>query len=185
MRDKLPIEIKWEHVYGHQDKRCLSRPLTQREQLNCKADAGAKAFLGHVRSNKLQPEMILYRTQWRLRYGNSYIYRNLQERIYDCRHGKKLRKHIMKRKGYSTDVFRIIDWDSIECAGWSISCGEQTWLMKHVAQYNNPVVRQIHRREYWLDSKFPRCNSKNEDSTHVIMCPHATAKNAWLTPSCN
>ena len=85
-----------------------------------------------------------------------------------------LKRHIMKRKAYSSIIFDAIDWDGIELAGKSLSTGELTWLMKHVARYN-PVGRQLKQRKYWVDFECPHVNASNEDSTHVVLCPHASA----------
>ena len=51
---------------------------------------------------------------------------------------------------------------------------ETIWLMKHVGRYN-AMGRQLRRRNYWNDSKCPRCHRNNEDSDHIIMCPHVSA----------
>ena len=85
-----------------------------------------------------------------------------------------LKRHIMKRKGYSLTILNTIDWDGVELAGKSLSVRELTWLMKHVARYNS-VGRQLKQRQYWIDSKCPRCNAPNEDSTHVVFCSLASA----------
>ena len=122
----------------------------------------------------MSPETNIYGNQWRLRIGKRFIYKNTRRNIYDARHGVTLKRHIMKRKGYSLTILNTIDWDGVELAGKSLSVGELTWLMKHVARYN-PVGRQLKRRKYWIDSKCPHCNAPNEDSTHVVFCPHASA----------
>ena len=41
--------------------------------------------------------------------------------------------------------------------------------MKHVGRYN-PMGRNLLRRQYWVDSKFPRCDAIDEDSYHVVTC---------------
>ena len=46
--------------------------------------------------------------------------------------------------------------------------------MKHVGRYN-ATGRQLLRRKYWRDSKCPRCQCRNEDSTHILMCPEVSA----------
>ena len=80
----------------------------------------------------------------------------------------------MKKKSYTLPIFESIDWDGIQAAGKTLSRTEQTWLTKHVSRFN-PVGRQMKRREYWIDSQFPRCGHPNEDSTHIIQCTHASS----------
>ena len=118
--------------------------------------------------------MGIYGKQWRLLFNGKFIYKDIRKKIYDYRHGTALKKHIKKRKGYLKETFDSIDWESIEHAGRSLSNGERAWLMKHVGRYN-PVGRQLRQQEYWTDSKCPRCGGTNEDSNHVILCPHPTA----------
>ena len=70
LRDEIPISIKWEHVYGHQDERQPGRQLSQLDQLNCEADSGAKQYLKHVQEYGMRPDPHLYENQWRLRFGH-------------------------------------------------------------------------------------------------------------------
>ena len=174
LKDKIPVDIGWQHVYGHQDEAALGRPLTRLEKLNCETDAGAKVFLKYVLENDLQPVSKLYGTQWRLKRDDRYVCKNLKHHVYMSRHGRALINHIKKQKGYSNQQFDSIDWNAIEAAGRTMTKTEKTWLMKHVGRYN-ATGRQLLRRKYWQDSKCPRCNCSNEDSQHVLTCPSIPA----------
>ena len=180
----MPIDVGWQHVYGHQDEVALGRPLTRLEKLNCETDAGAKAFLKHVLEHDLQPVSTLYGTQWRLKRDDRYICKNLRHHVYMSRHGRALIHHIKKRKGYNDHQFDSIDWCAIEAAGKTMTKTEKTWLMKHVGRYN-ATGRQLLRRKYWQDSKCPRCNCCNEDSNHVLVCPDVTAMETLADGICN
>ena len=184
LRDEIPITVVCEHVYGHQDTARINRPLTRLEILNCEADRGAKDYLTHVLYTNHTAERNLFGRQWRLRHGQSHIYSNLRSRIYDVRHGKRLQRHIMKKKSYTLTIFNSIDWAGIQAAGKTLSRAEQTWLTKHVSRFN-PVGRQMKRREYWLDSRCPRCGCTDEDSNHIILCPHATSVAALADSALN
>ena len=63
LRDEIPISIKWEHVYGHQDERQPGRQLSRLKQLNCEANSGAKTYLKHVCVQGMQPEPNVYGNQ--------------------------------------------------------------------------------------------------------------------------
>ena len=174
LKDDIPIEIGWQHVYGHQDEAALGRPLSRLERLNCETDAGAKEFLTFVLTHDKRPVTKLYGTQWRLKYNDRYICKNLKHHVYMSRHGRILVDHIKKRRGYSDRQFDSIDWNAIEAAGKTLTKTEKTWLMKHVGRYN-ATGRQLLRRKYWRDSKCPRCQCRNEDSTHILLCTEVSA----------
>ena len=98
LKDEIPIRLKYEHVYGHQDTAGLNREITRLELLNCETDRGTKEFLQYVQSQGMQAELKLYGSQWCLRHGQDYIiYNNVRDRIYAARHGEKLQRHIIKK----------------------------------------------------------------------------------------
>ena len=174
LRKLLPIDIDYVEVKGHQDTASLGRPLTRLERLNCETDAGAKEYLTYVKRYGIESKHELFGNQWRLRRGDDYLYTRLKSNLYDVCHGKPLRAHIMKRKGYTETTFANIDWDAVQQASKTLSTTEKMWLTKHVGRYN-PTGRQMLRRKYWSDSKCPRCDEPDEDSNHVVMCPQAEA----------
>ena len=175
LREDIAIDIKTEEVKGHQDDAQLGRALTRTERLNCEADHGAKEYLSYARTHRLRPIDTLYGNQWRLHHNGLPIHTKFKKQIYDICHSAPLAQHIKKKRGYSEQVFNDIDWNAIESAGKSLSVTERTWLTKHVGKYNS-TGRNLLRRKYWSDSKCPRCNSADEDSSHVISCPQQDAR---------
>ena len=103
LKDEIPIDIGWQHVYGHQDEAALGRPLSRLEKLNCEADAGAKEFLKYVLAHDMRPVTNLYGSQWRLKHNNRYICKHLKHHVYMSRHGHTLINHIKKGEVTATD----------------------------------------------------------------------------------
>ena len=113
LRMKIPVELKFRHVYGHQDKRKKNIPLDKWELLNCECNMGAKCHMMLVDKPLPYEEQIIFGNSWRISVSKNYINRDIAGPIYDEVHGNVLIDHIAKRNKVSIRALERVDWDAM------------------------------------------------------------------------
>jgi hypothetical protein len=170
---KLPITIISHWVKGHQDNliRDPSR-LDTWATLNIEMDSLAKLFWEDsygraTRQYKIHDETHAIYVKGQKLCGP------LSNQLYSACEGPPLQHHWVTRGKLPLSHLRAVNWEACGNAAKLLGVGLRFWKTKHVAGiFANGKFMQ--RWKFWTHSNCPRCQTPDEDATHVIRCPVVT-----------
>ena len=168
IKSSLPLEIRYQHVKGHQDK--SRRSLTLLETLNCIMDKKAGQYREYIESSTTyEYSKLHYYSNWNCTIKSKHITESLEKNVKDHIHYHKMKEHLVQNKGYTESAFECIDWIAIEKASESLTMTRQIWLTKFVSGFcaTGSVMK---KRELWDNQLCPICQSCKETTAHVITC---------------
>ena len=169
----LPIQVIPTKVQGHTDK--LLRRKTPMEKLNILCDQYATQMrLKAHRENVVIPEVP--NSYWQLSHEGEPICHKLENII----HQNQFRDYWTKQSVHSITPSNIdkIDWISIGTAIKSSSLYKRHFVSKHSTGHCSVGV-MMKKWGFRSESRCPRCKTSDESVTHVTVCPHPSALDAW------
>ena len=93
--------------------------------------------------------------------------------------GQLTKQHWAKRHHILPEVLHQgIDWAALGKAMAREPHGKHRWLTKHCAGHNG-CGRYLLRRKHQTHDRCPRCDSPDENPTHVLQCMALPAKTLW------
>ena len=96
-------------------------------------------------------------------------------------HGKVIKaKWVERHKIPEHLVDHNIAWPELGRAMTREPFGKRRWLTKHCAGQCG-VGKCLLRRQHQAHDRCPRCDAREEDTTHVLRCPAISAHNTWQT----
>jgi len=168
IRSNLPLEIRYQHVKGHQDK--SRQPLTLLETLNRIMDKRAGQYCEYIESSTTyEYSQLHFYSDWNCAIQSKNITENLEKNVKDHIHYYQMKEHLVQNKGYTESAFECIDWIAIEKASESLTTTRQIWLTKFVSGFcaTGSVMK---KRELWDNQLCPICQSCKETTAHIITC---------------
>ena len=99
------------------------------------------------------------------------IYNNYRSRLLVNTYHHQAQQYYCSKCSWNSQTFQSINWLAIQRAMSMCSSATRVWVSKFSCDFIG-TARMLARREYWLESKCPRCGSDNETTTHIIQCPH-------------
>jgi len=187
-RATLPITITGRHIKGHQDDHTPRHLLDRWANLNIDMDEAAKARLSSIRTGPPMPNQRLAPNQVSVSLNGVILPRLQKTQLYDELYSPTI---LDWWKGVSTDGKRahhrqysdqaepLINWDAIGRASSQEPTGMRRWMVKHVSRQCG-VGQCLLKRKHQDHDHCPICDEPNEDTTHVLRCPHANATVCWL-----
>ena len=171
IRDKLPLQITFQHIKGHQDKGSAYSSLSRLAQLNVLADYLAKAEANrqvNINSDHqydslpFSPCKVIINTKSNKTIKiNSMLTKSLQVHLtVDKCWDYWVNKHKLKT------WTKAIDWELQSKSLNNVPSHQQRWLSKFLTGFCG--VGKMLRQYRWQDhTKCPRCSMDNEDTQHV------------------
>ena len=80
-----------------------------------------------------------------------------------------MRKFLASKGTIHYNIFPKIHWDAIERALSSLTISRYLWTVKFVSGFCG-VATKMHSLQYWDSALCPICESKTENTEHVIQC---------------
>ena len=175
IRQKSTIQWTYHHVRGHQEKKKRTR-LDKWEIKNIRMDNLAKRFLKHLSKHPPRSSPTTsYEGQWEVHCGECKITSNVKKTVTHHIHGRALRHHYVRTGKLAVQAINLINWKASEKANKNLSDADSIWLTKFVSK-STATGKMMKRCNQWNHSKCPRCETPDEDTLHVIMCPDDEAR---------
>ena len=116
LQKDLPITLIPKHVKGHQDSRS-PHSLTLMEKLNCYTDEKAGTYRKQIAMlQNYKYSQLYFSSNWYCKINGTIITSKFDKRIMEHIYYSKMQTFLHHNKGYTTNLFTDIDWDTIENA---------------------------------------------------------------------
>ena len=182
------IQYNRVHIKGHQDDIFEFDQLTRLEQLNVAADLIAKERLhkelekDDIQRESSRPQRILRENSaiyWEDPQGKRIkISSHLQKSLTSYIQRTKIRNYWKEKGKFSSYTERKIDWEHTTKSHGRNKKMFNQWLSKWITGICGVGV-MMKLWKFQDHSKCPRCQEDEEDTIHVLRCPHQSAKETW------
>jgi len=172
------LKWSWEHIQGHQDDH--DQPLTITEQQNVDMDREAKAHWTEHHTNRQSRQVQFHGKTWRIFLGTKKISTNLKYHLLDHMAGQVVHDYWAgKTRFWGLDI-NLVDWDTIEKVVSSQTITMCCWTTKFSTGFcaTGCCMVQMKLRQ---TADCPCCGHRNEDTSHILQCPHPDAQLLWDT----
>jgi hypothetical protein len=171
-RNELPMNIKTEHVKGHQDDTTELYDLPIPALYNVKADAMATYALDYQLDTRIEPAPMIPLPQGGVYLVHNGVHRTSHERGLLNRKwaASKLRTYRMERHNWTSEKSHAsVDWQGYELAMKRTDRNLQTFVVKFNHNWL-PVNRRLHRQGDLDTPTCTLCGHENEEYTHLFRC---------------
>ena len=142
------------------------------EQLNAECDHIAKHARNTMKNHSnLMPSLRLPNERIGLYKDGIKLYKNFRPYMIEKCSESRVQTYYCRKYNWTKPQFESINWDAI--SGAMIRCNPSTakWVTKFCCGFIG-TTKTLARREYWLGSNCPLCQTHDEDNVHIICCPH-------------
>ena len=180
LKDKLPIQIKWAHVKGHQDDETPLHHLSIPAQLNVLMDGIAKNMLEEhstQQASRIQPHPLSLPQP--LYQDRQFVQQDYSRELYNLIAEDKVHQYwIHEKERYTQEDIKKIDWDSQSKAMQSLRTTKQRSLTKWFSGWV-AVGKNMEKWNMRYKGHCPFCKYPKETTTHVIKCQHVAPTEKW------
>ena len=175
----MEIEIKPTHVRGHSDDK-KKEGFTRLEEMNIRMDLSAKAMTDTIAVSKERWDKFVTHPfsftmpviQGRTIVGdtNNKLYQEITE--------QKLEEYWIRKRRYSKNSSKLIDWKHQEIAHKR----EKEGIKRFLAKWTTGMIavgRQMKRWGFRYQDNCPICNDTDEDTLHILSCTHEISMELW------
>ena len=176
---KIPISISAFHIKAHQDTYIPLHKLTTAEKLNTKVDLLAKKFLLSLPNRpsfatfQQHPESFIT-----IRHITSQITQELSYGLYYSISSLKLDKYWIHKNRYKTTNVQSIDWNALSKSSQLMPTSRRNFISKWCSSTIG-VGTTIQKWKHRPFSFCPYCEHGNENTEHVLLCPHQDSSQLW------
>ena len=172
------------HVKGHQDSKKKLEDLNRLELMNVEVDLYAKDFWAEKYAPALikQRKYLKYKLpmgMWNVSFMGTRVINNLIPFLRESIEGGKAAEYwVNKRKRFNKDSFFEVDWEASKGAMKSVGIARKHWVTK----FESGMCGTGRMMKIWnqrVIDNCPRCGVANEDTTHILKCPSASAQAVW------
>ena len=170
----MPVNIKLKWVKGHQDTNIfggtINGPFLLDVMMNIRVDElaskGMKMGNGEVKRKEiLSTEVISLYNKKNIQISNlrRYMVININ--------GKEIKDYMMKRKGWTSEDMRLIEWEGVELMLNSANSTKKSQLIKLIHNWQNTGQQKGKFRDARLKLDSDNPLNPTEDEIHCHMCP--------------
>jgi ribonuclease HI len=172
---KLPIQVHWKWVKGHQDDR--SDPVLDKwAKANIMADNLAKAYWNHLnRSGHVALPQRFGDEAWAIHFRGKKLNRMDKTAIYKAIMDPTTKDYWRRRGNLHAADIPNIDWDLIGAAFKLLTNAKKRRVTKHAAGHFG-CGKMMSLWRFQDHSKCPRCPEPNKDPQHILRCPAPSAR---------
>ena len=177
LKEKIPIQLEFVHVKGHQDDEVDTNQLSLPAQINVLMDSLAKDLL---RQNPTTDHSTLigHELGYILPECGKVIREHFKSTLYESIMTQKGHSYWIQKKRYTEEDIKCIDWVVQEKAFKTEKNTKQRnlskWMSGWIASGKN--MKRWNKR---YKGNCPFCGYENEDSSHIIHCAHDDPTNTW------
>ena len=171
-----PIDWKFKHVRGHQDKHVSFHMLDMWGQLNVEMDGLAKSYWNehHLSTKPFYP---MNTSGWSLWTKERKLSNWDRNQLYNHAQSTAILSHWSERRRIPYNLITSIDWEASENAIKRLGLNKLLWIPKWLAGFA-PVGKVLKRNKLQTHDKCPRCTA-TETTAHVLRCPAPRAVAKW------
>ena len=182
LKQRLPIQVTFHHVKGHQDQFMPYWNLNKVARLNVKADRLAKEALQTMltlNQNRsfapiYSPCEILVRDE----EGHNIMIRSKLTDSLKLRIQGKLAREYWVKKKHLEETKDMIDWKMRNRNLNNLPLHLSRWMCKFCSGFCG-TGKMLEKYKYQNHSRCPRCNKPEENTRHVLQCMHDEAPQQW------
>ena len=174
IKRRLPVQLTYRHVEGHQREKYPGRPLDSWALLNDDMDTLAKAYWLICHRNHTPLRQSICQDEWAVWIGPKKICKNFKQAIRDKLQTDRLEKWWKSTKKLTESQIRSIDFAAARQAWKNVWPARRRYVSKFSTNYS-PVGRNMRRWHFWKTNQCPRCLAPNETCDHVLQCPDPRA----------
>ena len=181
LKDALPIEVQFVHIYGHQDRWKRLEDLPRLAQLNVAMDTAAKSFLRQcIRLHYTPPPSCIAEEGWSCWVGETKVPSDPGPAIRRQVFRPKLRKRLDKKGKLPAPYFDRVDWPANELAFTAFPQLFRLWATKHISGWCG-VNKMLHKWKQTDDPSCPcpDCDEDIETTEHLLACPSPAMRETW------
>ena len=179
LNNKIPLELRYEHIKGHQDDNISFDRLSIPAQLNVLMDSLAKDLLKDSpkdAGDNLPPHRYSFPLP---SHKQQMIHYKFKSGLYDAIATDIAQTYwIDEKKRYTRADISSIDWDAQYKALKAIRGTRQRTLSKWCSGWI-ATGKNMKRWDLRYRGNCPFCGVQDEDTKHVLMCPHQKATSNW------
>jgi hypothetical protein len=172
---RVPIQVSFQHVRGHQDDTKSMSSLTRWERLNVEMDSLAKAALQYF--TNYPPHSTIAEEPWSIWVQNTKIISNIHSTIADIVHSPAAKSYWINRGKLTDSSAPHTNWRAINHAMASAPKRYNRFISKHASGMCGVGKFLVRWKESDTDA-CPRCGLR-EDATHVWICRAPEATSTW------
>ena len=178
MTNDSKIQYSTRHIKGHQDD-IAEADLDKWAILNIECDLRAKEFWKEIKVGYRKPPHTMKKGIWQVKIQGRTICSNLTEKMRESISGEEiLEYYVTKKQRMTKDQFHNIDWITQGKALKLLKPNRQHWVSKFTSGWC-ATGKMMHIWKQRLTSSCPRCNSADEDNTHILACKSIGAMHEW------
>ena len=171
-----PIQWKWKHIHGHQDKAQKYDDLPPPVQANIDADKAAEE---EMNLNLTPSDALLIGQSWQIidedsgRPLSGNLESTIRHKIYD----NPMKEYWTNKLDISQTDLTTESWNIFQHHCQRSPPHHAIWMSK----FNQRILgvkKNLYRRKHAHDEKCPLCNH-TEDTDHVFKCPSKEADEAY------
>ena len=177
LRDKIPIDIYFRHVRGHQDD-IEGAVLDRWAQLNVIVDNEAKMYLSRIiQDPKIDSDIELVSPHWNVEMNGQVITAKVSSTIMDNITCENMKQFLIKTNKLTKATYDMVDWAMSGRAIRSMSCNDRTWVTKFASGFCGTASMMSKWKEGgWESSLCPRCGLCDETTEHILWCTFDPAR---------
>ena len=178
LKEKIPINLTFIHVKGHQEDNEELHKLSLPSQLNVLMDSLAKDLLHtETNANEFSPHTLSFPLP---KVGSTIIYEDVKNNLYKQVTTSKAHAYWVSKQRYQEEDIDNIDWLLQEKAFDSEKSTRQRKLTKWVSGWLG-TGKNMKRWNLRYKGLCPFCEQDDEDTLHVLRCRHANPSQTWRT----
>ena len=130
--ERLPVDVEWEWVEGHQDDHVNFAKLSPLAQDNVQVDLLAKRYLKHcITAGITAPPQQFGDEGCAIFLSGKKLSHLDQERLYEHATQQPSKKYWARKHEISRQTIDFIDWDCIKAAMTKLPFNQQRRIIKH------------------------------------------------------
>jgi len=166
-----PIHVELLHVTGHQDEKCIKRPLTTPEILNIECDERATKLNNTLIETPVPHHPLFPSSYPHLQINKHTIIRQLQSNLREAATRPAYHRYLNKKYDWTDNQTDQIQWHTFRLAYNRLNKQER----KLIAKFNHnwlPLQTSHHIQSTSEQQLCPSCRGHTETNDHFLQCTH-------------
>ena len=178
MKKRLPIDIDFVHVKGHQDRNKLYDKLTLIEKLNIVMDRLAKDMLTAVIENEVTIFEQHKFAPLLPTVNNIPIHQDVFKKLYEIVADNRVHKRWIKYERFPQNTLNKINWTEQGKANKQLQRHKRHFISKWTSEWIATGEKMVKWKLRYKDN-CPFCGKSKEDTKHILHCNHDEVHNIW------
>ena len=177
LKSLIPIQLEFAHVKGHQDDDADVFSLNVPAQMNVLMDELAKNLL-NTRTNEDIAKLPAHHFGFQLPEHNNIKRQQLRDELYSSIMSERGLQYWVNKERFSSTDIQDISWSAMLYAQKSFNKTRLRTLTKWYSEWLG-TGKNMKRWRLRFNSNCALCGQEQEDTHHILHCPHDESKKTW------